>query len=99
MFLFSAINLQMSNTPQVLEPETDDQRNYREISTRLTLLDIEIDSAARELNDFRYNNPIPTTSVVSRGSELEGRVNDLLRQRGNLLPIWAELKGRVLAGG
>ncbi len=87
-----------SNAPPI-EAETDDQKTYREISSRLTLLGIEIDEAERALNDFRFTNRIPTTSVVSRGSELEGRLNDLLRQRGNLLPMWAELKGRVLAGG
>lgn len=79
--------------------ETTDERNYAESSRRLTVLGISIEEAERELHTFRWLNPIPTSANVAAAAELEGKLTDLQRQRARLLPVWAELKARVLAGG
>jgi hypothetical protein len=82
-------------TPEIIEAESADEKNYREISSRLTALDCEIETARENLALYAFQNPLRTSAVRARLEQLQGELEERQRQRQRLLPVWSELKSRV----
>lgn len=89
-------------TEQLLENDTE--RQYADISARITNLDASIEEADADLKKYRFEHPATTylpggVTVMHGGDahaeELANRLKDLEQQRQRLLGPWSDLKNKV----
>lgn len=90
-------------TSQIIETESPDEQRYREVSAKLTALNVEIEEAEGLFDSYRFTHPKITFTALgvsshsdSHREQLENRVLELQRQRQAIFPLYAELKFRLL---
>ena len=76
--------------------ESADEVNYREASVRLTAVDCEIENTKEILARYIFEHPLKTYAVRQHIIELQGQLASLELQKQRLLPVWSDLKSRVL---
>ena len=83
---------------QIIE-ESADEKNYAEISGRITALNVEIEAAEEKLARYMFENPLRVPDVRERITHLQGQFESLQLQRQRLLPLFADLKSRIHGWG
>jgi hypothetical protein len=76
--------------------ESADEVNYREASVRLTAVDCEIENTKEILARYVFEHPLKTLDVQEHIKHLQGQIETLEWQKQRLLPVWSDLKSRVL---
>jgi hypothetical protein len=89
-------------TNQIIAPEQEspDEKLYRELSVKLTMLDLRIAEVQKQYDDRRWLHPkitfpAPGGMVIAADAErdrLQGELSRLQMERQTILPKWAELK-------
>lgn len=83
--------------PPAIEPEveTPDERQYAELSAKITVLDLKVAAAQEKLSRYAFEHPLRVPTVRERMIQLQEELDALQSERQRLILPWCESKSRV----